>query len=127
GLLPLWVSIVFALTLGMAAVLQILNVARVFFDREAGPYLAGLLALLGGRCSAIRISGDHADDCGVGQIRCAAAAREAAHRCRAGRLDACGLEHSHRLVAQWPQARANLFSEELPMTVGAVSTTLALL
>jgi hypothetical protein len=33
----------------MAAVLQILNVARVFFDREAGPYLAGLLALLGRR------------------------------------------------------------------------------
>jgi hypothetical protein len=42
-------------------------------------------------------------------------------------LPAYGLEHSHRLVAQWPQARANLFSEELPMTVGAVSTTLALL
>jgi hypothetical protein len=46
GLLPLWVSLVFALTLAVAAVLQILNVASVFFDREAGPYLAGLLALL---------------------------------------------------------------------------------
>jgi len=45
-LLPLWVTLVFALTLGLAAVIQFLNVARVFFDREAGPYLAGLLALL---------------------------------------------------------------------------------
>jgi hypothetical protein len=31
---------------GAAAAIPFLNVSRVFFDREAGPYLAGLLALL---------------------------------------------------------------------------------
>jgi hypothetical protein len=46
GLMPTWASSVFIVALCVAAVLQLLNVVGLFLDRGAGPYLAGLLALL---------------------------------------------------------------------------------
>jgi hypothetical protein len=46
GLMPTWGSAVFIVALSVAAILQLLNVVGLFFDRGAGPYLAGLLALL---------------------------------------------------------------------------------
>lgn len=46
GLMPTWGSAVFIGALSVAAVLQLLNVVGLFFERGAGPYLAGLLALL---------------------------------------------------------------------------------
>ena len=44
--LPLWATLTFALSLGSAAALQALNATSVFFAREPGPYVAGLLLLL---------------------------------------------------------------------------------
>jgi hypothetical protein len=46
GLMPTWASAVFIVALSVAAILQFLNILGLFFDRGAGPYLAGLLALL---------------------------------------------------------------------------------
>jgi hypothetical protein len=46
GLMPTWASATFIVALSVAALLQLLNVVGLFFDRGAGPYLAGLLALL---------------------------------------------------------------------------------
>jgi hypothetical protein len=45
-LMPTWASAVFIVALSVAAILQFLNIAGLFFERGAGPYLAGLLALL---------------------------------------------------------------------------------
>jgi hypothetical protein len=45
-LMPTWASAIFIVALSVAAILQFLNIAGLFFDRGAGPYLAGLLALL---------------------------------------------------------------------------------
>lgn len=44
--MPSWVSAVFIVALSVVAILQFLNVVGLFFDRGAGPFLAGLLALL---------------------------------------------------------------------------------
>jgi hypothetical protein len=46
GLMPTWASALFIIALSVAAILQLLNVVGLFFDPGAGPYLAGLLALL---------------------------------------------------------------------------------
>ncbi|HEX2493454.1 MAG TPA: hypothetical protein VHK24_06725 [Steroidobacter sp.] len=46
SLMPTWASVVFIAALSVAAILQLLNVVGLFFERGAGPYLAGLLALL---------------------------------------------------------------------------------
>jgi len=46
GLMPTWGSAVFIVALSVTAILQLLNVVGLFVDRGAGPYLAGLLALL---------------------------------------------------------------------------------
>jgi hypothetical protein len=46
GLLPTWASAAFIAALCLAATLQLLNVVGLFFERGAGPYLAGLLLLL---------------------------------------------------------------------------------
>lgn len=46
GLMPTWASAVFVVALSGAAILQFLNVVGLFFERGAGAYLAGLLALL---------------------------------------------------------------------------------
>jgi hypothetical protein len=46
GLMPTWASAIFIVALSAAAILQFLNVVGLFFERGAGAYLAGLLALL---------------------------------------------------------------------------------
>lgn len=46
SVLPVWATVVFVLSLLLAAVLQVLNAAAVLFVRGAGPYVAGLLLLL---------------------------------------------------------------------------------
>jgi hypothetical protein len=44
--MPTWASAVFIVALTGAGILQFLNIVGLFFDRGAGPYLAGLFALL---------------------------------------------------------------------------------
>lgn len=44
--MPTWATAVFIVALSVAAILQFLNILGLFFERGAGPYLAGLLALL---------------------------------------------------------------------------------
>jgi hypothetical protein len=46
GLMPTWASAVFIVALCVTAILQFLNIVGLFLERGAGPYLAGLLALL---------------------------------------------------------------------------------
>jgi hypothetical protein len=46
GLMPTWASAIFIVALSGAAILQFLNFVGLFFERGAGAYLAGLLALL---------------------------------------------------------------------------------
>jgi hypothetical protein len=45
---PTRASAVFIVALCVAAILQFLNIVGLFLERGAGPYLAGLLALLCG-------------------------------------------------------------------------------
>lgn len=46
GLMPTWATAAFIVALCLTALLQLLNVIGLFFDRGAGPFLAGLLVLL---------------------------------------------------------------------------------
>ncbi len=46
GVMPTWATAAFIVALCVTAILQLPNVVGLFFDRGAGPYLAGLLVLL---------------------------------------------------------------------------------